>query len=205
MEAASLYYQGPHGRVTVENRRCRSLNGGECNGDITPTMTFAPRRVVRPPVIYACFGYQMPNFLPFPSVIGSACPARPTLIAALMLFLCTAGCMRRDGRNSDCRWPSETITHSATGQHLSEDTEFAEDLAIRYADVHYGLRTPYYVSGEAYVAARNRCMAALFQQIAEEHGVPIDRVYSSLAPSLILARTCPSHCSIFLLQQPLPV
>ena len=113
-------------------------------------------------------------------MIGSASPARPTLIAALMLFLCTTGCLRRDGRNSDCRWPSETITHSATGQHLSEDAEFAEDLAIRYTDVHHGLRTPYYVSGEAYVAGRNRCIAALFQQIAEEHGVPIDRVYSSL-------------------------
>ena len=113
-------------------------------------------------------------------MIGSSSPTRPTLIAALMLFLSTTGCMRRDGRNSDCRWPSETTTHSATGRHLSEDAEFAEDLAIRYADVHHGLRTPYYVSGEAYDGARNRCMAVLFQQIAQEHGVPIDRVHSSL-------------------------
>ncbi len=123
-------------------------------------------------------------------MIGSASPARPTLIAALMLFLCTTGCLRRDGRNSDCRWPSETITHSATGQHLSEDAEFAEDLAIRYADVHHGLRTPYYVSGEAYVAGRNRCIAALFQQIAEEDGVPID---AAAAARLILKHYPPAE------------
>jgi hypothetical protein len=113
-------------------------------------------------------------------MIGSASPARPTLIAALMLFVCTTGCMRRDGRNSDCRWPSETTAHSATEQHLSEDAEFAEDLAIRYADVHHGLRTPYYVSGEAYDAARNRCMETLFDQIAKEHGVPVAQVSSAL-------------------------
>jgi len=113
-------------------------------------------------------------------MIGSASPARPILIAALTLSLYTTGCMRRDGRNSDCRWPSETTTHSATGQHLSEDSEFAEDLAIRYADVHHGLRTPYYVSGEAYDAARNRCMETLFDQIAKEHGVPVAQVSSAL-------------------------
>jgi len=113
-------------------------------------------------------------------MIGSASPARPILIAALTLSLYTTGCMRRDGRNSDCRWPSETTTHSATGQHLSEDSEFAEDLAIRYADVHHGLRTPYYVSGEAYDAARNRCVDTLFEQIAKEHGVPVEQVSSSL-------------------------
>lgn len=58
--------------------------------------------------------------------------------------------------------------------HLSADAEFAEDLAIRYADTHHGLRTPYYVSGEAYAAARDRCMGALFEKIAKKHGVPLE-------------------------------
>src|SRR6266851_1407299 len=111
---------------------------------------------------------------------GAAFRRGPRLTAVFMVVLCTAGCVRREGRNSDCRWPGETSEHSVSPWHLSEDAEFAEDLAIRYADVHHGLRTPYYVSGEAYVAGRNRCIAALFQQIAEEDGVPIDRVYSSL-------------------------
>ena len=51
------------------------------------------------------------------------------------------------------------------------DAEFAEDLAIRYADAHYGLRTRNYVSGEVYASARDSCMQSLFVQIAKEHRV----------------------------------
>jgi hypothetical protein len=105
---------------------------------------------------------------------------RRHLISTDVLLLCATGCLRHDGRNSDCRWPAETATRPADARHLSADAEFAEDLAIRYADKHHGLRTPYYVSGEAYDAARDRCMAALFEQIASEHGVPPASVSGSL-------------------------
>jgi hypothetical protein len=98
------------------------------------------------------------------------------LAPIFMVVLCATGCVRRDGRNSDCTWPGETLEHSASPWHLSEDAEFAEDLAIRYADVHYW-HTPYWA---AYAAARDRCMGSLFEQIAKEHGVPVERVYSSL-------------------------
>jgi hypothetical protein len=96
---------------------------------------------------------------------------RPALI---LLLFCTAACVRRDGRNDDCRWPG-----GARGA-LSADAEFAEDLAIRYADVHHGLRTPHYVSGEAYDAERDRCMATLFAEVAKTHGVPAASVASAL-------------------------
>jgi hypothetical protein len=102
------------------------------------------------------------------------------LTAVFMVVLCAAGCVRREGRNSDCRWPGETSDHSVSPWHLSEDAEFAEDLAIRYVDVHHGLRTPYYVSAEDYNAARDRCVATLFEQVAKEHDVPVERVYGSL-------------------------
>jgi hypothetical protein len=88
--------------------------------------------------------------------------------------------MRREGRNADCKWPGEIAGRSADASHLADDAEFAEDLAIRYADTHYGLRTPGYVSGEVYVAARERCMASLFQQVANEHGVPVGLVAGAL-------------------------
>lgn len=104
----------------------------------------------------------------------------PNLISAVVLLLCAAGCVRRDGRNSDCRWPAETASRPADARHLSADAEFAEDLAIRYADTHYGLRTPYYVSAEAYDAARDRCMTALLEQAAKEHGIPTADVAASL-------------------------
>ena len=102
------------------------------------------------------------------------------MISTVVLLLCLTGCIRRDGRNSDCRWPAESANRPADARHLSADAEFAEDLAIRYADTHHGLRTPYYVSGEAYDAARNRCMAALFDKIAKEHGVSRANVSGSL-------------------------
>ena len=105
---------------------------------------------------------------------------RRRLICTAVVLLCATGCVRRDGRNSDCRWPAEAANRPADARHLSADTEFAEDLAIRYADSHHGLRTPYYVSGEAYDAARDGCMAALFEQIAKEHGVPPANVSGSL-------------------------
>ncbi len=101
-------------------------------------------------------------------------------MATLMLLLCAVGCVRRDGRNSDCKWPAETAEYPADARHLSADAEFAEDLAIRYADTHHGLRTPHYVSGEAYGAARDRCLGTLFEQIAKAHGVPAGKVSSSL-------------------------
>ena len=105
---------------------------------------------------------------------GGAFQAGLRLVAAFVLVLfCAAGCVRREGRNSDCRWPGETGEHPASAWHLSRDAEFAEDLAIRYADVHYRL-TPYWD------AVRVRCMGTLFQQVAKEHGVPAERVYSSL-------------------------
>lgn len=98
----------------------------------------------------------------------------------LMACLIAPGCVRRDGRNSDCQWPPEAAVHSPSPRHLSADAEFAEDLAIRYADVHHGLRTPYFVSGEEYVAARDRCMQTLFEQIASNHQVPVAMVSDAL-------------------------
>jgi len=95
------------------------------------------------------------------------------LIAACIVLLCAAGCVRRDGRNSDCRWPEESVQHSATNWHLSENAEFAEDLAIRYADVHHG-------HAEDYDAARDSCMATLFAGVAKQHAVPVESVYHSL-------------------------
>jgi len=106
--------------------------------------------------------------------------SRLHLMATLVLLLCATGCVRRDGRNSDCRWPREPANDPADARHLSADAEFAEDLAIRYADTNHGLRTRYYVSGKVYEAARDRCMGVLFEQIAREHGVPAKRVSESL-------------------------
>jgi hypothetical protein len=68
------------------------------------------------------------------------------------------------------------MRHPPTSRHLSADAEFAEDLAIRYADSHFGRYNP----SDNYGDERNRCMEALFKKAAEEHGVPVDHVSDSL-------------------------
>lgn len=113
-------------------------------------------------------------------VVAQSKLTRSRVTVTLLLFGCAIGCVRRDGRNSDCRWPAEAGGLRADARHLSADAEFAEDLAIRFADTHHGLRTPHYVSGAAYDAARDRCMADLFGAIARSHGVPVASVSSSL-------------------------
>ncbi len=102
----------------------------------------------------------------------------PRLVILMVFVLGAGGCVRRDGRNSDCNWPGETSNHPVSARHLSADAEFAEDLAIRYADVHFGRRTPN--AGPNYPVERDRCMERLFEEIGKEHGVPVEQVSGSL-------------------------
>jgi hypothetical protein len=100
------------------------------------------------------------------------------LLIAMAFVLCVGGCVRRDGRNSDCRWPGGTPNRPVSARHLSADAEFAEDLAIRYADAHFGLHSPN--PSEKYDAERDACMERLFEEIGKEHGVPVGQVSDSL-------------------------
>jgi hypothetical protein len=98
-------------------------------------------------------------------------------VSTLILILFAASsCVRRDGQNADCQWPGENPLQNASAIHLSADAEFAEDLAIRYADKHFGLSVP----GDVYVAERDRCMVSLFEPIAAQHGVSTAQVAGSL-------------------------
>lgn len=98
-----------------------------------------------------------------------------TLSTAVLLVVC-AGCVRRDGRNTDCVWPGEagaTVldpSRPATSRHLSADLEFAEELADRYTNVHYGPHSGY--SGPP-VAGKMRatCFVKLADEIGKQHGV----------------------------------
>ena len=105
-----------------------------------------------------------------------------TIMPRLLVVVCvlgTSGCVRRDGRNSDCKWPGEiSSNHVLSDRHLSADAEFAEDLAIRYADAHFGIRSPN--PSETYPAERDQCMERLFAEIGKEHGVPVEQVSASL-------------------------
>lgn len=102
----------------------------------------------------------------------------PRLVIVMLLVLGAGGCVRRDGRNSECRWPGETSNRAVSARHLSADAEFAEDLAIRYADAHFGRRSPN--PSEKYPEERELCMERLFEEIGKQHGVPAAQVAGSL-------------------------
>lgn len=98
-----------------------------------------------------------------------------------LLLICLSGCVRRDLMNSSCYLPAEpattlNLTKLAQQHHLTADAQLAEDLAIRYADVHKGLHSGRYQGLDQYVQAREQCMANLFQQIASTHGVSQQQV-----------------------------
>lgn len=119
----------------------------------------------------------------------------PCLVIVIVFVLGAGGCVRRDGRNSDCRWPGETSNHPVSARHLTADAEFAEDLAIRYADGHFGPRSPN--PSETYEAERDQCMKRLFEAIGMEHGVPAGQVSDSLGRNRVyidVTRFFPSHC-----------
>ena len=94
----------------------------------------------------------------------------------LLLVIATitlAGCTRPGDHpiSSNCIW-SEQDTHSlvltniSDRRHLRFDAVTAEDMAIRWADMHFSLRPEW---GQK----QNECMQTLFQGIAKQHGVDV--------------------------------
>lgn len=103
------------------------------------------------------------------------------------------GCVRREGRNSNCEWPRNGPV--AGERELRADLEFAEELAVRYMDEHYG-------PGDPTVAAqaKNRCLAILLAEIGKEHGVSGQEAFSSFgkrSAMVDLAMACRFFFSTF--------
>ena len=101
---------------------------------------------------------------------------RPHWPLLLLLILLLSGCVRRAGRNSDCQWP-RTPEPKAPGVNqgdLRADLEFAEELAIRYMDTHYGPSNP-----EAAAQAKNRCLGVLLGEIGKKHGITAQEAFRS--------------------------
>jgi hypothetical protein len=85
------------------------------------------------------------------------------VIATITLF----GCARPGDHpvSSNCVW-SEQDSHSADRRHLRFDAVTAEDMSIRWADMHFGHRPEW-------DEKQNECMQTLFQGIARHHGVDV--------------------------------
>jgi len=98
---------------------------------------------------------------------------RASRVVVAFLILASSGCMRRDGQNSDCNWPGVAPSQTSTPRQVSADAEFAEDMAIRYGDVHFG-------NDPGRADAIRRCQAKLYQEIAKTHKVSVAEVEQSV-------------------------
>ena len=107
-------------------------------------------------------------------------------VGAVIAIAFLNGCVRRDGRNSDCIWPGEAGAKALRAgepgyaEHLGADAEFAEELAIRFMDAQHGPRSGKFVSQQAAGQAKNRCLGELFGKIGETHQVTAQEVFQFL-------------------------
>ncbi len=108
------------------------------------------------------------------------------LVLSFFMLAWLTACARHRQANSNCAWPNETgaeplnLNDPSQRQQLGGDAEFAEDLAIRYADAHWGLHTRHFEGIAEYERARNECMAGLFKAIGSSHDVTEEEVRRSL-------------------------
>ena len=89
------------------------------------------------------------------------------------------------GPDSVCQWPRDSVgpldlSDPRQSQHLSNDAQIAEDLAIRYADGHSRPGTGRGHSMGEYLQTLDQCTIGLFQVIAEHHKVTPQQVRESI-------------------------
>lgn len=111
------------------------------------------------------------------------------IVSCLVGLACLTACAQHPPTNSNCHWPNEAhektlnLSQDSDRQHLSDDAEFAEDLAIRYSD---SCCKNFDGTSEG-AGARDTCTMALFQVIASTHKVSQDDVRRLLGRRLFLA------------------
>ena len=104
-----------------------------------------------------------------------------SVFSVLMLTACS-----RVGAGRTCDWQpgDDAFPLDLRGRnqrlHLMGEALRAEDLAVRYADVHSGHRSGQYAGSEAYQHAREQCMATLFDALANHHSVTVAQVRDAL-------------------------
>ncbi len=96
-----------------------------------------------------------------------------TRLLLLLATITLAGCVRPVDHpiSPNCIWTEQDhrslqLTRISDRRHLRSDAETAEDMAIRWADVHFHLLPEWN-------QRCSECMQTLFQGIAEHHGVDV--------------------------------
>lgn len=104
------------------------------------------------------------------------------LLPLVVLLLCIGGCVGHDRLNPDCAWTGDRarpldLNTRADRDHLIDDAQLGEELAIRHADALFGRA---FARPQPYARARDACMARLFDDIARRHRVPAALVRESV-------------------------
>lgn len=94
----------------------------------------------------------------------------------LIVSLVFTGCVRREGRNSDCIWPEINaraldLGRGGDARHLREDVELAEDLAVRYMDAQRQSQSTQLRPERPPSEVLNTCRNSLLKQISTSHNV----------------------------------
>lgn len=94
----------------------------------------------------------------------------------LVISLAFTGCIRREGRNSDCIWSEANagpldLSRRGDARYLREDVELAEDLAVRYMDSQRRPPSAQPSPGRPPGEVMNTCRNSLLRQISTSHNV----------------------------------
>jgi hypothetical protein len=112
------------------------------------------------------------------------------LVGVGLLSVPFSGCLWRPALNSTCTpiLEEQLALHlESRGDriHLIRDAAFAEELAIRHADVTRGQKSGHFVSFAVYHATREACMDRLFDQVSRQHGLPIADVRAAVRQRIL--------------------
>jgi hypothetical protein len=108
---------------------------------------------------------------------------RRWLASWVLVCVCVAGCIDRQRVNRTCDWTGDAtfpldLLNPADRQHLIEDGQLAEELAIRYADAEHKRRFGTEAHGGLldHGRVRNECMARLVAAIESDHAVAAEQI-----------------------------
>src|SRR4051812_40404014 len=93
----------------------------------------------------------------------------------IALALSCGACLGRP-INGNCVWPHEPAVRldlrtSSEQRHLNADARFAEELAIRHADLTRGKKSGHFTDFDDYHRTRERCLIAVTVEVAKSHGL----------------------------------
>jgi hypothetical protein len=105
-------------------------------------------------------------------------------VGAVVTYTRCPGCIPRDRVNKSCEWTDDARfpldpRNPAHREHLVEDAQLAEELAIRYADTEFGRRSGGIEHHGGLLdngRVRRDCLSRMFHAIEDNHGVTSDQI-----------------------------